>query len=638
MAKLNTLVKNQVKESLGVSDEELEYLRHPAPEHLHDPFGYKGMRELVGCLHALKLRQEKDESLLLIVRSDYDTDGVCASACLSAALDAFGFAYRMFVPTMDDGYGFKPKDVDRMKAENEIQGYKIAMILTADNGISSYAAVKYAKEQGIDVLITDHHPGKGGRLYLAKAVVDANQPDDLYPFKGNSGACVAWKAMLAYASMYDREKMPLIERLIVFAGISNVADVMPMRGENRYMVKAALKILNEIMRAADYKKIADTPYTAYNAAFHGLYDLMVMFKEHKDAQRMKRRKKPVPLALNEELIGWYLSPLLNAPRRVHDTCLEAMAALLVSDVKTRRCAIERLIALNEEKSKLRDDVLNALPPGRAEPVICANTRKGISGLIAGKLAEGSPFPSIVFSRLDEKYPDAIYVSPPADGKLTASARSNERVPLDRLMKMVNQEWAGTHPGQNPLISGGGHATSAGMTIDARNYSEFRELIRKNIACLYAETADEIKSLVENRITLTVGENKLTAQFPAIRDGRLAVYAAEVDIDTFADDAREAVEWLESLRPFGEGCMAETQIAVVFGSSVKGRRWNPNFWETFKFDLYGVEVLTWDISWARQVKAALGSGELQRKPVTGIGKLKLNYYHGYVTPQLVIGPA
>lgn len=632
MEKINTLVREQVQRHLGMSQEEFEYSRNPDPSHLHDPFGYKDMRELVMCLHHLKTRQEKDSSLLLVLRSDYDTDGVCASALLTGALSAFGFQFRVFVPTMESGYGLCKADVDKIKADNEMAGHKVAMILTADNGISSFSGISYAQSLGIDVLVTDHHPASG-HVPLAKAVVDPNQENDLYPFKGNSGACVAWKAMLAYASMYDREKLPLIERLIVFAGISNVGDVMPMRGENRYTVVAAVRILKELMDKPTYEKMADTPYPGYNAVFHGLFDLISILQQHKDKKRAKEKKKPAPLAINEELIAYYLSPLLNAPRRVHDTCLEAMGAFLVSDMATRQQVIWRLVELNEEKSKLRDDVLNALPPNTTCPIICANTRKGISGLIAGKLASQSILPSFVFSRLDETYPDAVYAVPPAEGRLTGSARSSV-IPLDRLVSEMNQYWAKENKGQDALILGGGHAGAAGVSIDAKNYGAFCQIFGKAVLNVHAEMAKtgQLAETPENQITLALMPSGLVAQRQAMEGGQLVIEETPVDTACFAKDAKDAVDFLESLRPFGEAFRAETTFKLVFGEEVYGHAWNPDFWKTFKFSLYGVEVLTFDKGWADEVKQALEEG----KTVEGFGKLKLNTFRGRTTPQIVIG--
>lgn len=622
---LNTLVEQQVRRNLNVSPDEFEYLRHPSPEHLHDPICYKDMRELVMYLHKFRQKQDTDPNALLVIDGDYDTDGICASAILTAALSVFGFRFRVHIPTMAEGYGLSPRVVDTIRNNYP----NVSLILTADNGIQAFQGVSYAKYHGIDVLITDHHPG-AEHVPGALAVVDPNRVDDLYPFKGNSGACVAWKAMLAYAQLFEKDKLEYIQKLIVFAGLSNIADVMPIRNENRYTVVAALKIMDEILSKKMYKDIMDTPWTEYNTVFHGLYDLVTLLQESKDEKRRANGKKPVPLPQNEELFSWYLSPLLNAPRRVHDTCLEGLSAFLVSDTLTRRQVIRRLIELNDEKSKLRDKVLGALDLSCSHPVVCANTRKGISGLVAGKLSENSLLPSIVFSRYNPDDEIVIYEQVPEDGKLTGSGRSNKMVPLDLVIEKINQ----IHPG---MITGGGHATAAGVTINASDYKEFCHAFAKVLPEVYDEVLKSgiVEVVPENKIVLDIRSvGKIIAEYQVVIDGEFGTEKVEIEKGTFAHDVKTAIDFLESLRPFGQDFEAETSFGLIFDRGIMDLpefQWNPDFWKTFKFSIHGVEVLTFDEKWANTVKEALIHGE----KVVANGQLKLNEFRGVVTPQMIL---
>ena len=312
MTSLRAITENQIRAFLNVSDEEFIKLKNPAPEHMHDPGDYSDMTRLVAYLHEEKARQARDPKKMLAVFGDYDTDGVCSSGVLSGSFAVFKFRYMVGIPTMDEGYGLNPKAVDRMISYVERSGHKLDMIITADNGIKAYDGIAYAAGKGITVLVTDHHPA-GKTLPPGAAVcVDPWKEDDNYPFKYNSGATVAWKVMLQYAKTYEPEKLPLIERLIVLAGLSNVADVMPVTDENRYMVVQAIEMLNKLRNEWDYKKMADTEYEAYNTLFHGLHDLIWLLQESKNKKREEKNKKPIPLPDNEELISWYLSPMLNA--------------------------------------------------------------------------------------------------------------------------------------------------------------------------------------------------------------------------------------------------------------------------------------------------------------------------------------
>ena len=174
MTELHVLVEQQVRRHLNVSPDEFDYLTHPSPNHLHDPFYYKGMREFVMALHAFKEEQTKNPDLLLMVDGDYDTDGICAATILTAALSVFGFQFRVYIPTMEDGYGLSPTAIDKMKQTHERDGKQIGMIITADNGIAAFSGIDYANSLKISVLVTDHHPPKE-TLPAAKVIVDPYQ-------------------------------------------------------------------------------------------------------------------------------------------------------------------------------------------------------------------------------------------------------------------------------------------------------------------------------------------------------------------------------------------------------------------------------------------------------------------------------
>lgn len=612
MQSVRALFEQQIREQLQVSEEAWDRILHPDPSQLHEPLQYKGMRELILHLHHIKTTKTKP----LIIHSDYDTDGVCAATILTAALQVFGFDTRTYIPTMADGYGLSRTSVKKIRK----QFGDVAAILTADNGIAAFDGIAYANMLGIPVLVTDHHPAKMD-LPAASVIVDAYQPEDLYPFKGNSGACVAWKAMLAYADAFDRKKKPLIERLIVFAGLSNMADVMPVIDENRYTIVAALKIVNELQTASSYQAIADTPYPWYNTVFYGLYDLITELQAHKDAERARKGKRPVPLPKHEELFSWYLSPLLNAPRRVHDTCLEAMAVFLTTDPTRRKQIIRRLIALNEEKTTLRDQVLNALNAKPFSPVRLVNTKKGITGLIAGKEAEQSGMYSIVFSKEDPTYPYLVYEDLPKTQTLTASARSKDGYPLDRLLKELEKAAPG-------LVSGGGHQNAAGITIKAADYSTFCSLVSKLAPRIHAE-------ILAGTGQETISDQTVTF---VLKAGHLYAKVGEqspvpLNEKQFANEVRETTHWLETLRPFGEGFIEKPTIRLVLDPSITQFDWNPAFWQgqAFKASLYGVEILTFDTTYAAFVKQEIANGRI----VSGIGTLAINEFRGRQTPQILL---
>lgn len=629
MISLRAITENQIRAYLNISDDEFMKLRSPSPEDMHDPGQYSDMDRLVAYLHEEKARQVRDPQKMLGIFGDYDTDGVCSSGILSASLAVFRFRYMVGVPTMYEGYGLSAAAVDRMIALVEKQGYKLDMIITADNGIKAYDGIAYAASRGITVVVTDHHPAGSTLPQGAVVCVDPWKNDDKYPFKYNSGATVAWKVMLQYAMTYEQDKLPLIERLIVLAGMSNVGDVMPVTDENRYMVVAALKMLDELRHEYDYKKMANTEYEAYNTIFWGLHDLIYLLQESKDAKRLLQDKKPKPLPDNEELISWYLSPMLNAPRRVHGTCLEAMSAFLVSDHKIRQGIIRNLIELNSMKTEFRDKVLKEIDPSNNDPVTLVNTRSGISGLIAGRLAENRDMPSIVFSRRDDASDTVVYEEIPTEGTLTASARSSEICPLDKVIEEVNRQYPG-------MIRGGGHATAAGITIDAKDYLKLKEILPGICERIIGANRAMSTAVAENKVRIVCKGGNLSVTFSRVIEGVLMQQTEFLDSRLFSSDVIDTYNFLESLRPFGAGFKANTQFELVVDvQSVMAMSWNPDFWngDAFKFNMYGVECLTFDKSWAKKVKEDLK----KQGDIEASAEITLNVYRGKVTPQLQLSP-
>lgn len=642
MNSLRAVTENQIRTFLNVSDDEFIKLRRPAPEHMHDPSLYSDMARIVAYLHEEKVRQKEDIQKILAVFCDYDTDGICSSGTLSGSLDVFGFRYMVGVPTMEEGYGINRSAVDRMIALAKKKGYKIDMIITADNGINAHDGIAYAAEQGITVIVTDHHPTGSTLPQGAKVCIDPWKKNDTYPFKYNSGATVAWKVMLEYAKTYETDKLPLIERLIVLAGISNVADVMPVTDENRYMVVAAVRMLDELRHEFSYKKMADTPYVAYNTVFWGLHDLVYLLQESKDVKRLQANKKPKPLPDNEELISWYIGPMLNAPRRVHGTCLEAMSALMVSDHKTRQDIIKNLIELNGMKTNFRDTVLKEIPVSDESPVICVNTRHGISGLIAGKLAEKRDMPSIVFAKRDDSSDIVVYDDVPTEGTLTASARSSDICPLDEVIAEVNRQYPG-------MIRGGGHATAAGITIDAKDYLTLKSILPDICRRIIDQNQGCAVTVAENKISISCMGGNLSVNFVRIVEGIPTMQTEFLDPKLFASDVMDTFKFMESLRPYGEGFDADTKFELVIDiRSMLAMDWDPGFWKTFKFRIYGVECLTFNEEWANEVKEKVTKATVSdaMSPVTledndtvikASVKINLNAFRGKVTPQFLLSP-
>lgn len=622
-------VKERTLLSTGMTEEELQAIQNENESVLHNPFLYDGMEELVDKLHEFKLKQTKTNELL-IIDTDYDTDGIMSASVLSAALDVFNINYRVYIPSMADGYGLNPKAVREM-----IATYKnVGMILTADNGTNAIQGVAEASIYGIPVLVTDHHLG-GDKYSDAEVIVNPNKQingePEPYPFKGNAGATVAWKAMTAYAMKYEKDKLPLIFDLIVFAGIANVSDMMPIIDENHYMVKESVRELRryfEIMKTSSmpYIDVKNTKYLHYNTAFHGLYHLVTKLQQYNDDKRIAKSKKPLSLPTDEELISWYLSPLLNAPRRVHATSRESMLSLLSTSLEQQATNIDTLLIMNEEKSKLRDEILDEIKTSDLNEnsnVLFVNTQHGISGLIASNLANKTNKATIVFA-LPTKTDEKVYRNKTYNRIIAGSARSNDLQPLDVIMNKINELQPGI------IVGGGGHANAAGYSIQANRLEEFKFLfdkvsydVEQEMIALYNELAENGEVAPQNIIKLGIQYEEDNYQY--------GFYDVSKGLNS---DLRKVYRFQEDLKPFGKDFKAQTKfIFDIRPIDLLQNKYNLNldFWKTFKFTYDGVEFLTFNIQLAEKVKEQIKNND--NTPITTKAIFKMNEFCGNIKPQL-----
>jgi len=170
----------------------------------------------------------------ILVNGDFDVDGVTAALVLAETLDALGASVLVHFPDRDtDGHGLQPDTVDRYRAHG------VSVIVTADCGSGSCAAAERAAVLAMDFVITDHHPLGAGPLPRALAVVNPRRGDCPYPFKDLSGAAVAFKVASMLVS--DRPNAAYLRRSVLdLVALGVIADCVPLRGENRILVRYGL--------------------------------------------------------------------------------------------------------------------------------------------------------------------------------------------------------------------------------------------------------------------------------------------------------------------------------------------------------------------------------------------------------------
>lgn len=392
------------------SPEDAERFLKPTLDQLHDPFLLAGMEASVERLLAAKAGKEK-----IAIVGDYDVDGVTATAQLLAVLGACGLDVRPILPhRMREGYGFQPVHVERA------QELGCRLIVTADCGSSSDTAVERAFSVGIDVLVTDHHL-PGCELPAGTLHINPHQSHCTYPFRDLAAAGLALKLSLAMAGRCGRAVD--VNALLRIACLGTIADLVPLRGENRVIAALGLRALSE-------------------ARSQGLKALI-----------LQAGLKPPFTAAD---VGFRLGPRLNAAGRL-DTAERALELLMSRDA---RRATELALELDGWNRERQGEETRAVEEARrifAErsplpPILVAwspGWHKGVVGVAAGRLAKELHRPTILLAV--------------EDGLATGSGRSVPGLELHAFL----EGW------KDRLERFGGHSQAIGLTARMDGLEELR---------------------------------------------------------------------------------------------------------------------------------------------------------------------
>jgi single-stranded-DNA-specific exonuclease len=324
-----------------------------------DPFGFLGMSAAVDRVRSAIRRHEP-----IAVYGDYDVDGVTATALLTEALRSFGADVEGYIPNrFDEGYGLNFDALDSLKERG------VKLVITVDCGIRSIPEVDHARHIGLDMIITDHHhPAE--EMPIALAVINPKQPGCPYPDKNLAGVGLAYKLALAVA---DRSELP---GLLDLVALGTVADMVPLKGENRSLVRAGMQAIRTTTRP-------------------GLISLI----------NITNLKQP---SINSTDIGFMLGPRLNAAGRLES----AMAALhLLTNTGSEPVAVlaQALDNQNRERQTLtrriqEDAEQKALANDPDSPILIAvdpGYNPGVVGLAAGRLVDLYYRPAVVAHQGDE---------------------------------------------------------------------------------------------------------------------------------------------------------------------------------------------------------------------------------------------
>lgn len=410
-----------------IGEKAIEKYLHGSRKDFYSPWLLKDMEKAVAIL------QEKIENRNRIrIIGDYDIDGVMSTYILLESLRGLGCDVDMMIPNrITDGYGINEHLIEQAWQEGR------DTIITCDNGIAAVTQIRKAKDLGMTVIVTDHHEVpfedlEGGRKEIlppADAIVNPKQKACSYPFAGLCGAVVAMKVMEA---LYEKmaPEVDLVDKMLPFAGIATIGDVMDLQDENRILVKEGLQRLHHTTNL-------------------GLQELI-------------RVNNLEPENISPYHIGFILGPCLNASGRL-DTAKRALqllladsreeAAVLAGDLKNLNESrkemtaqgLEKAIEQVESTSMLEDTVLVVFLP---------ECHESLAGIIAGRLRERYHKPSFVLTRGEEG--------------VKGSGRSIESYSMYEKLCECKEY----------LTKFGGHPMAAGLSLEEENVERFRRKLNE----------------------------------------------------------------------------------------------------------------------------------------------------------------
>ena len=396
----------------GVTDpEDARRLLSPQAEPLLDPMLMRDMDRAVA-----RVRRAVENGETITVYGDYDVDGITSTCLLTQFLQSLGADVRPYIPgRLEEGYGLNHEAV----AAQARQG--VGLIITVDCGITALDEADYARELGVDLVITDHHACKD-RLPQAAAVVDPHRPDCPYPFKGLAGVGVALKLAMAVAG--PEKAGAVFRQYRDLAAVGTVADVMPMTGENRTIVRQGLDDLHPPRRLGFAKLI--------------------------ECAGLSERP------MTSVTVGYALAPRINASGRLGRAEV-ALELLLTQDPDRAEALAQTLCDLNRERQTIEGDIfqqcvqrLTEQPQSGAIVLADQQWHQGVVGIVA--------------SRLSEKYACPSFMIHLSGGTGKGSCRSWGGFNLFAALESCS----------DLLLGFGGHELAAGFTIEEKNIPAFRQ--------------------------------------------------------------------------------------------------------------------------------------------------------------------
>lgn len=434
----------------GVGPDEREAFLMPDFERdSHDPFLLPDMEKAAERIILALKNNEK-----IAVWSDYDADGLPAGVMLTQFLRDIGLAVTHYIPHRHkEGYGLNKGGID------ELVGKGVTLMITADCGTTDHDAILFAKQKGIDTIVTDHHIVQVLET-PALALINPHRPDNTYPFDGLCGAGVAWKLIQGVLKKNEQLGKPFDyaqgreKWFLDLVGIGTLSDMVPLRGENRMLAHFGLKVMRRGRRP-------------------GLAALLQLLKIK-------------PATLTEDDVGFMISPRINAASRMGTP--ETAARLLAANEGPEAVLLAReLQALNDERKALVANTVKEANKrlkeiGTESPMIVLGSplwRPGILGLVASSLVESHHKPVFLWGREGGE-------------ELKGSCRSDGVTNVVEVMQRAS----------DALEHFGGHFGAGGFSITQDKAHELHAKLENAYKTLSFGAGGEVEVLVDRHLELS----------------------------------------------------------------------------------------------------------------------------------------
>ncbi|MBN1067025.1 single-stranded-DNA-specific exonuclease RecJ [Clostridium botulinum] len=412
-----------------VEDNMIKNYINPIYSNFHDPYE---MKDIEKATEILKEKIDSKEKIRII--GDYDVDGVISVYLLYTALKKCGANVDYEIPDrIKDGYGINKKII--LEAKND----EIDTLLTCDNGISAIEQIKYAKELGMTVIVTDHHDipfaedEKGDRTFIsseADSIINPKQIECRYKFDKICGAGVAFKLIEV---LYEKMKVSKEElyKLIEFVAIATVCDVVDLIDENRIFVKNGLKMIN-------------------NTTNLGLKYLM-------------KETKMDGKEISTYHLGFVIGPCINASGRL-DSAKKGLRLLLSQNEEEALNLAKELVELNDERKNMTSDGVekaieiiedSTMKDDKVFVIYIPEVHESLAGIIAGRIREKYNVPTIILTKAE-------------DGAKGSGRSIEEYNMFEELLKC-----------KDLLNKFGGHPMAAGLSLNEDNIDLLRKGLNRN---------------------------------------------------------------------------------------------------------------------------------------------------------------